>query len=216
MRLDKQSLSRYGYARFSCDSQFQSTLNIACSLGDILDLPGVPTVQTIRPSQTDTKETSSYSGNYGMGAFPLHTDMAHWYIPPPYLLLRCIEPAEQVFTTILSAKSIIASEGVNTYRRALFRPRRRLEERLTVLRLYDRGIFRWDKLFILPINQLATELQSRIAEHIETENASSVCYESAMDCILIDNWNSIHGRSAVPEFASNRVLERVFLSRING
>mgnify|MGYP001328510116 FL=1 len=216
MRLDKRSLSRYGYVRFSCDSRFQSTLNIASSLGNILDLPGVPTVQTIKPSQTDAKEASSYSGNYGMSAFPLHTDMAHWYVPPPYLLLRCVKPAEQVFTTIISARNIVASEGAETYRKALFRPRRRLDGRLSVLRLYDRGIFRWDNLFILPINERATELQSRIAERVENENVISVCYESATDCILIDNWNAIHGRSAVPEFASDRVLERVFLSRING
>lgn len=216
MKVDKQSLARHGYTKFSCGSRFQSTIEIAHSIGEILALPGIPTVQTLTPSRVEVKEASSYSGNYGMGEFPLHTDMAHWYVPPPYLLLRCIQPAEQVYTTFSSLKNIIEAEEVNTFKRALFRPRRRLGGRLSVLRLYDKGIFRWDKLFIQPINTCATELQARVMARIAQEEVDKVCYESATDCILVHNWKVLHGRSSVPELASHRTLERVFLSKLHG
>lgn len=216
MKIDGKSLLKYGYARFSCESRFQSTVGIAHSIGDVLELPEISMVQTLRPNGAKEIEASSYSGNYGVGEFPLHTDMAHWYIPPPYLLLRCIQPAEDVFTTVASVKKVIDAEMSETYKRALFRPRRRLDGRLSVLRLYDRGIFRWDQLFIQPMNFLATELQAKVADRVKNLSANSVCYESATDCILVDNWGAIHGRSSVPELALNRVLERVFLSKING
>lgn len=214
--IDKRSLDKNGYARFSCNSQFQSTLEIAHSIGEVVMPPGIPIVQTLTPNRAEDKEASSYSGNYGMEEFPLHTDMAHWFIPPPYLLLRCIEPAAQVYTTVVSIRTIVDAEDPEIFKRALFRPRRRLDGRLSILRLYDRGIFRWDQLFVLPINSRATELQARIARRIEDEDVASLCYESATDCVLVDNRNAVHGRTSVPGFAANRVLERVFLSRLNG
>ena len=217
MSIDQRSLEKYGYVRFSCNSRrrLQSTLEVAHSIGEVLVPPGVPIVQTLTPSRAEDKEASSYSGNYGMDEFPLHTDMAHWYVPPPYLLLRCIRPAEQVCTTIVSIRNIVDAEDPEIFKRALFRPRRRLDGRLSIFRLYDRGIFRWDQLFVLPINTRAKELQARIAERIEDADVARLCCESANDCILIDNRSAIHGRSSVPGFASNRVLERVFLSRFN-
>ncbi|MGO4910705.1 hypothetical protein ACEN2J_20760, partial [Pseudorhodobacter sp. W20_MBD10_FR17] len=33
---------------------------------------------------------NSYSGIYGLGHFPFHSDLAHWRTPPRYLLLRCV------------------------------------------------------------------------------------------------------------------------------
>lgn len=213
--IDQRSLDKYGYARFSCNSQFQSTLEVAHSIGEVIVPPGVSVVQPLTPSRAKDKEASSYSGNYGMEKFPLHTDMAHWYVPPPYFLLRCIQPAEQVYTTVVSVRTIVDVEDPEIFKRALFRPRRRLDGRLSILRLYDRGIFRWDQLFVLPINSRATELQARIAARIEDEGVARVCYESATDCVLVDNRNAVHGRSSVPGFATNRVLERVFLSRFN-
>lgn len=214
--IDRESLDRCGYARFSCTSQSQSTLDVAHSIGEVATAPGIPIVQRLTPNRTDVKEASSYSGNYGMEEFPLHTDMAHWYIPPPYLLLRCIQPVDQVFTTIVSVRNIVAAEEPETFKRALFRPRRRLDGRLSILRLYDRGIFRWDQLFVLPVNSRATELQMRLAKRIQDESVARVCYESATDCVLVDNRNAVHGRSSVPESAANRVLERVYLSKLNG
>ena len=215
MKIDKHTLEKCGYTRFSCTSHLQTTIEVARSIGEILALPGVPPVQTLTPSQTEEKEASSYSGNYGMGEFPLHTDMAHWHVPPPYLLLRCIQPVENVHTSVISITNIVSAEKQETFKRSLFRPRRRLDGRLSVLRLYDRGVFRWDRLFIQPINNRGVELEARIAARIRNEDAAKLYCESCTDCILIDNWNAIHGRSPVPEFASNRIMERVFLSNIN-
>jgi L-asparagine oxygenase len=215
MKPELQLLSKNGFIKFSCNSEDESTLEIAQSIGNVLALPGVSPVQTLVPNSAESRERSSYSGNFGMGAFPLHTDMAHWYIPPRYLLLRCIRPAEQVYTSFVSIGEVIDFEDPITFKRALFRPRRRLDGRLSILRLYDNDVFRWDPLFIRPINNHASALQARVEKRIANAVVRTVTFESSTDCILIHNWKVLHGRSSVPTSAFHRVVERVYLSTLN-
>src|SRR5438105_6148313 len=81
-----------------------STLEFAQMLGAVVDLetllPGskITTVQALRPRHIQEATRNRYSGHYGFGEFPLHTDIAHWGIPPRYLLLRCIMGTTDVLT----------------------------------------------------------------------------------------------------------------------
>ena len=111
------------------------TLACAKSLGIIATIPGVTAVQSIRPRQQHAAPTNIYSGNYGLGKFPLHTDLAHWYLPPRYMLLRCIHPADQVATPLLHRDSALSGISLLTIRRAVYQPRRRMDGRLSLLRL---------------------------------------------------------------------------------
>lgn len=215
MKLDFKLLAKNGYIKFGCNSSDESTLEIAQAIGQIATLPGLDLVQTLKPGREVSKEKSSYSGNFGMGAFPLHTDMAHWHVPPRFFVLRCIQPTEQVYTSFVPAHEIFDSEDSIMLKRALFRPRRRLDDRLTILRLHENDLFRWDTLFIQPINSYALALQERVAKRIGDTVVQTVTLERSTDCILVDNWKVLHGRSAVPASASNRIVERVYLSTIS-
>jgi L-asparagine oxygenase len=214
MRLDLESLALNGFVQFSCDSPFQSTLAVAQSIGEVASVPGLDPVQTLVPRKADSLEKSSYSGNFGIESFPMHTDMAHWYLPPRYFMLRCIQPAVEVVTRFVPATAIFSLEDRVTLNRALFRPRRRLDNRLTILRLRDSDMFRWDPLFLQPLNSRASALQTRIEQRMASTIAKTVAFESRTDCILVDNWNVLHGRSAVPSSATHRVVERAYLSNI--
>ncbi len=185
-------------------------------LGKIAHVPGALAVQNLVPSESKEKEASSYSGNFGMGEFPFHTDLAHWYKPPRFLLLRCIVPSSEVFTSVLASEPLFSKENKNDLRRSLFRPRRRLDGRLSALRLFEKNFYRWDTLFLKPINNLAKSLQSRIEEKIMESSPHKVALEKAGDCVLIDNWNVFHARSAIPLRAENRKIERVYLSYLKG
>ena len=216
MKLDLKSLRHNGFVKFLCDRSSDSTQTIVDSIGYTAPISGLSTIQTIIPRQADSIERSSYSGNFGLDDFPLHTDLAHWYVPPRYFVLRCIQPAPQVYTTFMQADKLFSCEDYVTLRRALFRPRRRLDGRLTMLRLYDRGLYRWDELFIHPINTMACELQTRIASQMSNMEVEKVEFSSTKDCILVDNWNILHGRSKVSESGKCRVVERVYLSAVRG
>lgn len=56
--------------------------DVAATLGKVLQLGDTPPVHRIVPKATDAAGSNSYSGLYGLGTFPFHTDMAHWRPPP--------------------------------------------------------------------------------------------------------------------------------------
>lgn len=191
-----------------------STAQVAHSFADVLHLSGISEVQVLTPQSPNGLEKNRYSGLYGTEAFPLHTDMAHWHIPPRYFLLRCIEPAEDVHTQITHCRDVIGPEADLTLRRALFRPRRRQDGRLNCLRLREEECYRWDPMFIQPVNALAEDLKLRIMTRVSSVGRHMVSLSTPGDCILIDNWKVLHGRSAVPPTAMHRKLERAYLGSL--
>jgi hypothetical protein len=205
-----------------CDGVIRATLGeagipterVAQRIGSIADIPGVPTVQSLVPRSKNQDSPTSYSGIYGRDLFPLHTDMAHWHIPPRYLMLRCINPDIRVKTTVLQSKSILENEDEIDLKRSLFKPRRRLEGRLTVMRLYEEGKFRWDPVFIEPLNALASELHERVRTKLQSIRPMEVSLEHAGEFLIIDNWITLHGRTFVEDEGSARRIDRIYLTEI--
>ncbi|WP_409500548.1 hypothetical protein ACJ7Z2_01315 [Mannheimia glucosida] len=190
-----------------------STLDVAKSIGKVIETNYFDTVQTLIPKIAEKEYKNSYSGNYGLGEFPFHTDMAHWYIPPKYLLLRCIVPAPNVPTNLINLYSIFQEIDFN-YDLAHFVPRKKLESKTSILHLYKNGICRWDILFLKPFNQYARNLELIITDKISNYSYKQIQLKQAGDCILINNWKMIHSRSAVDELSLNRCYERVYLSEV--
>jgi len=59
--------------------------------------------QDLVVSEAGSKRANTYGGNYGLRKLPIHTDLAHWYRPPRYVLLRCIvgaPPSARLCSTI--------------------------------------------------------------------------------------------------------------------
>jgi len=213
---DLNKLKNDGFVEFNGHLIGDDSVDIANNLGKIANIPGLDLVQTLVPSDNITKEASSYSGIYGLGEFPFHSDMAHWYRPPRFLMLRCITPSQLVSTKIIKAAPLFENEDLNDLRRALFRPRRRLDRRLSPLRLFEGDFYRWDYLFIEPMSKLAKSLQARIEERISTATPKFITLAHEGDCIIIDNGQAFHARSSISSEASNRKLERVYLSELRG
>lgn len=213
MTLDFAKLDADGFVQLSTDPGL-STFEVARSLGAVLHLDGIAEVQTLEPRHAEGLEKNRYSGLYGRSVFPVHTDMAHWHIPPRYFLLRCIRPAPNVATHFLHARYILGPEDDVALKRALFRSRRRLDGRMTCLRLREGECCRWDPVFIQPVNTLAVELRDRILGRIANAPKSSVPLSRPGDCLFVDNWKTLHGRAKVPPEATHRRLERAYLGSI--
>lgn len=214
MYFDPNKLKNNGFVDFNGNLIGDDSLDIANNLGKVANIPGVDLVQTLVPSNIIKTEASSYSGIYGFGEFPFHSDMAHWYRPPRFLMLRCITASKFVSTKIIKAAPLFEHEDPNDLRRALFRPRRRLEGRLSPLRLFEGDFYRWDYLFIEPIGKLAKSLQARIEERISITTPNVHIFAHTGACLIIDNWQAFHARSSIPFEASNRKIERVYLSEL--
>ena len=84
------ALNLYGFVIISGHLPELSGLPAFSELGKVVKLPGVAEVQVLTPRHEATTSPNTYSGNFGIHAFPLHTDLAHWFLPPRYLALRCV------------------------------------------------------------------------------------------------------------------------------
>lgn len=201
-----------------------STLDLARAIGTIVDLgevlpgAGIPTVQTLRPRSAVDGSPREYSGHYGLGAFPLHTDLAHWAAPPHYFLLRCVVGCSDVPTRIAAWSPILDFLGESLLRRAVFAARRhRVGSSGLVRAMSGDGsslILRWDPIFIKPLNRDARLLVSAMSVVGSYQQVLDVPLEQPGDTLVVDNWRMLHGRANVDPRWIARRIERVYLSEV--
>ena len=177
------------------------------------------TPHQLRPTEKSASTPNTYSGNYGLDAFPLHTDLAHWRQPPRYLVLRCLIGASKVYTLLLDSKPIIEKGGRPILSRALVQPRRPIQGALPLLRLFQQvertqGIFRWDKLFLLPASRAGNSGFDLVNDAIRQSKHQALSLTDPGDTLIIDNWRMLHGRSSIPSGDEGRVIERMYLEEI--
>lgn len=219
-----RTVTENGFVMYRSLAPNLSTIELAQELGTILDIPrllpssGIPVVQSLRPRATMEVGQNQYSGHYGLGAFPVHTDLAHWALPPRYLLLRCIAGFDDVFTCILPWTQIVETLGKSALGKAVFVVRNRRNGSSGLVRAMSQyaqtDVFRWDQVFLRPLNQQAHELAKVMADPKWNCEVINIQLRQPGDAVLIDNWRMLHGRSAVPWQSKARHLERVYLSEV--
>jgi L-asparagine oxygenase len=201
-----------------------ATIEVAQALGTVVDIKlllpssGIPSVQSLRPRNTDEGGQNRYSGHYGLDTFPLHTDLAHWVLPPHYLLLRCIVGSNDVFTSILPWTPILDLVGAASMRKAVFRQRSRRIGCSGLVRalMHHHGteILRWDPIFLRPLNQHARALASVMLDATWNRALVKILLHEPGDTVLIDNWRMLHGRSQILAQGTVRNIERAYLSEV--
>ena len=124
-----------------------------------------------------------------------------------------------MFTGVFPRGSILPSFGAGALQRAVFAGRKRrlgCSGLVRALWCHELGdIFRWDSVFLRPLNNAAQELAALMQQARWHEAAEQVPLCRPGDTLLIDNWRMLHGRSPVPTHSKSRLLERVYLSEIS-
>lgn len=216
---DLASLRGQGFAFIPRHFPERDPLDAFAALGVVVSVADRSVTQPLHPRRLDESPPNIYSGNYGLGAFPLHTDLAHWYVPPRYLALRCIVGVSNVYTVLLDGRVIQREIGASALRRTLVQPRRSLNGMLPLLRILDdpQGLgtlLRWDSLFIKPASDASAATFNRIQAILGGSSMIRLSLTSPGDTLIIDNWRILHGRSAVPRNKVERHLERAYLGRL--
>ena len=188
-------------------------------LGEIVRLPGVAEVQVLTPRHADHAPPNTYIGNFGIQTFPLHTDLAHWFLPPRYFALRCVIGARHVSTSLVDVKGLISAVGRLNLLRALVRPRRPLNRNRPLLRLLSRredgiDLFRWDSLFIVPATNKSQGICETVADALTSIEPIEVLLQNPGDTLILDNWRMLHGRSQITAGDELRRVERAYLGAI--
>ena len=211
-----QKLAEDGYALLAGLMPDVSTEVAAASLGDVLTLPGTTRVQVLRPRDKADAPPNIYSGQFGKSEFPMHTDLAHWYVPPRYFVLRCVVGAPDVATRLLDGRGVMERFGIANLYRTLLQPRRPSDGRRPLLRVLNRTHvgepqLRWDSLFVQPATESSSKIFHAVSEFIDAQLETQIYLTNPGDTLVIDNWRMLHGRSAVPPTAGARHIERAYM-----
>lgn len=212
----RDEVRKNGYMFLSSYLPNESIVEIAEHFGK----PLVPwengLVQTLVP-RTEAAP-NSYSGIYGLGHFPFHSDLAHWRTPPRYLILRCITGYMDVPTLMVDGRELINDVTLDILVRAIFKPRRPQEGSVSLLRLCepveDVIRIRWDEVFLQPASRIGEVADLHIREWLSTCTPIALSLAVSHDVLLIDNWRMLHARSPILPGRESRMIERVYLEEL--
>ena len=219
-------LYRDGYVFLPGWRPSDTTIAVGRRTGSVVDISAllsrndIPIVQTLRPQRRTDAPKSRYSGVFGLHEFPLHSDLAHWVVPPHYVMLRCQEGSSTVVTRLLASSAIASVAGIPVLRGALARQRRGSRGGMPCMlsllfRVGNMAGFRWDPLFLVPMNEAGKQVAAVMKDYTWAPSQTvSLTLEEVGDTLILDNWRFLHGRSKVPAGEQTRRLERIYLSEI--
>lgn len=213
----REEVQERGFAFRAEHCRELATETLASQVGALISLSSKSPVHFLAPAPVEQRSPNSYSGLYGLGAFPLHTDLAHHRLPPRYFILRCCVPEETVATTLIDSTELITAVGPSLLSRALVQPRRQRAGVRPLLRLLDTALqlFRWDAAFIRPASDAGAKAVAAVADALRSQCHTEVRLARPGDLLVIDNWRMLHGRSAVSPMARSRRIERVYLESLH-
>jgi L-asparagine oxygenase len=214
----KRDIKAQGFALFSQLEPNLDTIDVADALGTPLTPWAGGLVQTLQPKATSTPNT--YSGNFGLDRFPFHTDLAHWRVPPRYLILRCKVGYRDVPTLMLDGRTLTEDISRNVLARAIFKPRRPRNGTFDLLPLLQAGadgdsLLRWDEIFLKPASRIGETADAAVRSWLAEAEPLSVSLQLPGDTLVIDNWRMLHARSPIPSGREDRSIERVYLGALN-
>lgn len=170
----------------------------------------------LMPKTNSNKFHNSLSQEFGLNAFPFHTDGAHRIIPPKWLILeyKGLRPSNSA-TTLLDTLHLQNDRvNENFFFNEIYLVTGGKISFLTTLvnkTQCKSPIFRWNSLIMKKLNS---------KEHNNLnifERSISHRFEWIKGKILvIDNWRILHGREAINEDdKTNRIIHRYNLTPIN-
>jgi L-asparagine oxygenase len=213
----KEEVIRRGYIFLSQYSRGMDTIAVANTLGQPMTPWMERFVQELIPREIGTPNT--YSGIYGLDGFPFHTDLAHWRLPPRYLLLRCIRGHTEIPTLVLDGRTVLETVTLDVLTRAICKPRRPQEGTFRLLRLCDPTDdgyrFRWDEVFLRPASKVGDVAYQRVRELLLASTPLSIPLAQPGDTLLVDNWRMLHARSPIPPERHDRRIQRIYLESLH-
>lgn len=216
----KELVEKEGYVFLPSFFPHISPASAAALIGISEQVDGLRLLQELLPTSENVATPNTYSGNFGLRAFPLHTDLAHWARPPRYLMLRCLIGDPDVQTQFIDGCSLIANLGSNVLARCLAKPRRPLKGKVQLLPVLDcpnelqRQIIRWDSLYLRPSNAYSQKVFDQISNWLLSAQSEVITLLNNGDTLVLDNWRVLHGRSVIKSPFSLRKIQRLYLSSL--
>lgn len=216
-----EAIATQGYALVRGHRPDLPSFEALSDFGQIDTVEGLNSVQTLVPHELTEAPPNTYSGNFGVAEFPLHTDLAHWAVPPRFLALRCIHGSESVATRLLDGWTLTEQFRPELLRTILVQPRRPMRNGKQLLQLLERVEssehfrIRWDTVYLRPATSHSAEHYAHVFEFLSRTEPSEFILLERGDTLVIDNWRCLHGRASAPESAKTRQIDRAYLTYIS-
>jgi TfdA family taurine catabolism dioxygenase TauD len=179
-------------------------LETARALGRIVPpRRGQAFVQRLEVKDGPQASPTSFSGLFGAGEFPMHTECANWTVPPRFLVLASVTATRNSGETRVSpAPSYDSSiaEGVFVVRNGRHSFLASIADR-------HRSFIRFDPICMKPTDNRSHAAMSRFAALSEQMPRHSIQWKRG-DILVIDNWQVLHGRGPA---LRGRVLLRIYV-----
>jgi hypothetical protein len=178
---------------------------------------GGPLVDRLSPKRAEDAPTRSLSAAHGLGGFPMHTDAAHFRIPPRYVLLRlAMDGRSNRPTLIQNIRDLHMDErSMAILRRDVWLVNGGRGRFLTSLlsdTLVPRHLLvRFDRACMRPVHPSFLQSESLLETALATTAPLRVDWVHGK-ALVIDNWQALHARSGSPRRSNeDRILERVLI-----
>ena len=180
---------------------------IGAELGRVVVGRHSASTEFLRPRTRVEASPRSQSAAFGLNEIPLHSDQSHKPVPCRYLVLGCLDADGATSTNMLKWRKLNLSE--DEWRLLEQAPilvdNGRLSFFSTILPA-NRSYMRYDRACLRArCNRGKTALT--LLEHRLSEECPTSHFWRRGDILLIDNWNTLHGRAASTQ--SNRCLARM-------
>lgn len=213
----REAIQERGWALIEPKRPPQNILTIAAAFGNPIASPGRPLIQTLIARQAKIAPLRSMSSMLGLNEFPLHTDMAHWPVPPRYIVFECILNKPQIPTVLVDGKLIFKRHKyASEWSRAAWKVTGVSTSFSCSTLFQEAGIkgIRWDPCCMRPLGPLAEQVYPsllRITRRALTGNGVPIIWAKQGIFLIIDNWRMFHSRPSIPDGGGSRILRRVLL-----
>lgn len=183
---------------------------IAHTLGTASFGRGGQAIERLRPVPEARAHPQSLSHKYGLGAFPLHNDTAHYSTPCCFIVMGYEEPGDISPPTVLLDTHVLTLDEDETHalHSASFFIKNGRKSFYSSIKSKDRPFFRFDPGCMHPVSVDGEKAMNALRAERHAENLIQI--EWAKNCIvIIDNWRMLHGRGNHEHADPRRSLLRI-------
>ena len=190
----------------------EEMIKLANSVGRITRHPNGEKLAILNSSNGANSRPGTFSRNYGLSAFPFHTDTSFWGEPARYIVMGMLNKSScsTNYISVDDVCDLYKGDFVREGQKSIYLIETFEGCKYTSPIFYRNGElgFRFDPNIMEPVNNHANSFHVKLEEAINSVEPESIEWVGNK-AIIIDNWKYLHNRSAV--MSEDREVLRIYL-----
>ena len=170
---------------------------------------GATPIDRLIPRAAIEAPLHSLSGRFGKCSFPLHTDLAHWPVPPSFLMLAAERASQSSAVTTFARIPVLSDREFEQVSAGIFTISNSSKSFLGSICERGRSFFRFDPVCMKPIDDVSVEALRVFSASVNGRSLQGTVQWATGDIVVVNNWTVLHGRSSVGA-SDDRALLRLY------